>query len=212
MINSARSTSQKKAERAGGHKVKNRIEEVYRKAAKLFREQGYLRTTMNDIARELKIQKGSLYYYIKDKESLLFEILDRTTDILLNSVEHLPIDQLSSQEKLDYLIHVHFTNVLNNKNELPLLIYETNNLQPKQQNSILKKRKDYEEVFLEIIREGSADKTFLGHIQHFVAFFLLGGVFWFFQWFSPEEMDAQQVSENSFRMMFLNRLLTKRTL
>ena len=198
MINSVGNGSPDTVGRKGGQKGKTRMEEVYRKAAKLFREQGYLRTTMNDIARELKIQKGSLYYYIKDKDTLLFEILDRTTDVLLNSVKDLPIDHLPSQEKLDHLIHVHFTNVMNYKNEVPLLIYASNTLQPRQKDTILKKRKDYEEVFLEVIREGIADQTFLGHNQHVVAFFILGGVFWFSQWFSPEEMNAQQVSEKQF--------------
>lgn len=212
MINSADKSFQESLGNKGGHKGKTRMEEVYHKAARLFMEQGYLRTTMNDIAHDLKIQKGSLYYYIKDKETLLFEILDRTTDDLLTSVEHLPIDNLPTREKLDHLIHVHFDNVMSHRNELPLLIYESKNLRQKQQDIVLKKRKNYEEVFLEVIREGIADNTFLSHNQHVVAFFILGGVFWFFQWFTPEEMDAQQVTENSFRLLFFNGLLTERML
>jgi len=112
----------------GSSKTKTRTEEVYRKAAKLFRESGYVRTTMNDIAQALEIQKGSLYYYVKDKQSLLFVILDRITDTLLDTVKDFPLDNLSSQEKLTRLMHQHVLNVLEYHNEVPLLIYEAKHL------------------------------------------------------------------------------------
>jgi AcrR family transcriptional regulator len=188
------------------------MEEVYQKATKLFREKGYLRTTMNDIAQELDIKKGSLYYYIKDKETLLFEILDRITDILANSGASVSLDHLSTQEKLDRLIHEHFMNVKKYKNEIPLLVYEVKNLRPDQRDIIIKKRREYEEAFLKVIREGIADGTFLDHNHHVVAFFILGGAFWFSQWFSGEEVNGRQVNEDSFVRLFLNGLLTRRTL
>ncbi len=206
------SQERKKTDAKASPKGKTRMEEVYNKAAKLFRDKGYLRTSMNDLARELKIQKGSLYYYIEDKETLLFEILDRTTDALLAGISNLQLNHLSSQEKLDRLIHEHFSTVLRHKNELPLLIYEVKNLKPKKRGIIIKKRKEYEEVFLEVIREGIGDGTFLDHNHHIVAFFILGGVFWFSQWFSPEEMALQDVTENSFLKLFFNGLLSRRVL
>jgi len=195
----------------GSAKGKTRMEEVYRKAARLFREKGYLRTSMNDIARDLNIQKGSLYYYIDDKETLLFEILERITESLIRGVRSLDLDHLTSREKLDSLIHEHFSNVLQHQDELPLLIYEVKNLRSKNRDKIITKRKEYEEVFLEVIREGIADGTFLGHNQHVVAFFILGGVFWFSQWFTPEDMEAQNVTESSFLKLFFNGLLSERT-
>ena len=195
----------------GSSKTKTRTEEVYRKAAKLFRESGYVRTTMNDIAQALEIQKGSLYYYVKDKQSLLFVILDRITDTLLDTVKDFPLDNLSSQEKLTRLMHQHVLNVLEYRNEVPLLIYEAKHLPPKLLGVVLEKRRQYEDIFLKVIREGIADGTFLGHNQHVVAFFILGGVFWFFQWFSSEEMETQRVTEQSFLGLFLNGLLAQRT-
>ena len=67
------------------------MEEVYAKAAKLFKENGFLNTSVNQIAQELGIQKGSLYYYITDKETLLFDILNRTMDDMLELVGDLPL-------------------------------------------------------------------------------------------------------------------------
>jgi AcrR family transcriptional regulator len=42
---------------------------------KLFRRKGFTSTTMQDVADAIGILKGSLYYYFKSKEDLLFKIL-----------------------------------------------------------------------------------------------------------------------------------------
>lgn len=191
-------------------KNKTRMEEVYQKAAKLFSERGYVKTTMNDIAGELNIQKGSLYYYVTDKESLLYAILDRTVDALVTRVARVPLHGLSAQEKLSRLIHEHFTNVVTYRHEISLLVNATKSLQPKERQQIGAKREKYEEIFFHVIREGIADGTFIDHNLHQVAFFILGGIYWFNQWFTPEDMAAQNVTEESFRNMFFNGLLAKR--
>lgn len=44
--------------------------------AKIFAQRGYHATRMQDIADELDLQKGSLYYYFPSKEALLFSIIE----------------------------------------------------------------------------------------------------------------------------------------
>ena len=46
-------------------------------AAKIFREKGYKEATLEDIADEVGILKGSLYYYIDKKEDLLYAVVER---------------------------------------------------------------------------------------------------------------------------------------
>src|SRR4051794_38523212 len=59
-----------------------RDEEVLSAAARVFHAQGYAGTSVQDVADELGILKGSLYHYISSKEELLFRLLDGThTDV-----------------------------------------------------------------------------------------------------------------------------------
>ena len=51
-----------------------RRKELTRHAARLFAEQGYHRTSMEDLASAMGVQKGSLYAHIGSKEDLLYEI------------------------------------------------------------------------------------------------------------------------------------------
>ena len=72
-------TTDKTPRRAAGgasRARRKRDEEVVAAAAKVFYERGYSAATVQDIADELGILKGSLYHYIKTKEDLLFRIFE----------------------------------------------------------------------------------------------------------------------------------------
>ncbi|MCW0211923.1 MAG: TetR/AcrR family transcriptional regulator [Pseudonocardia sp.] len=54
----------------------DRWPEILERTAEIFAEKGYERTTVRDIAESLGMLSGSLYYYIKTKEDLLFALIE----------------------------------------------------------------------------------------------------------------------------------------
>lgn len=121
--------------------LKGRMDEVYAKAAILFRKKRYINASVNEIAKELGIQKGSLYYYIDDKETLL------------------------------------------------------------------SKRNQYEEIFLNIIRDGISRKVFRKEDEKILAYMILGSCNWLYQWFSPVGEKSPRQIADIFSRIFLNGLL-----
>jgi AcrR family transcriptional regulator len=185
------------------------MEEVYAKAAKLFKENGFPNTSVNQIAQELGIQKGSLYYYITDKETLLFDILNRTMDDMLELVGDLPSHDLSPDDKLKHVIQAHVVNAVKYLNEFSALLHDTKYLPPDQRKIILGKRKRYEEIFIQIIKEGISQKIFINYDKKMVAFMILGSCNWLYQWFSPKgSMSSNRIAE-IFSNVLLGGLLTK---
>ena len=66
--------------------LKNR-QRIVNAATKLIMEKGAKETSLSDIAREVGISKGTLYYYYPTKSELIFDITDRhvrqiTSDLL----------------------------------------------------------------------------------------------------------------------------------
>ncbi|WP_321331017.1 TetR/AcrR family transcriptional regulator [uncultured Bacteroides sp.] len=47
---------------------------------------GFEKTTMNEIASDLNISKGSLYYYFPDKESLYIAVIQKEHDVFIHLV------------------------------------------------------------------------------------------------------------------------------
>lgn len=189
--------------------LKGRMDEVYTKAAILFRENGYLNTTVNEIAKELGIQKASLYYYIKDKETLLFDILNRTMDQMLEQAADLPSLRLSPENKLDIAIHAHIENAVQYLNEFSVLLHDTKRLRPELRDIILSKRKQYEDIFRSIIREGIKKKVFKREDEKMLLYMILGSCNWLYQWFYPKGRKSPRQIANTFSKIFLEGLLQK---
>src|SRR6059058_6695240 len=61
---------------------------ILRAATALFCERGYHGTSVRTLARELRLETASLYYHFHSKQEILFAILDRTLDDLLDGLRH----------------------------------------------------------------------------------------------------------------------------
>ncbi|MGG0662932.1 TetR/AcrR family transcriptional regulator [Viridibacillus arvi] len=57
------------------------------KSATIFNKKGYMTTSMNDIIRETNIQKGGIYRHFKDKEQIMVESFQFSTDIMQNHLQ-----------------------------------------------------------------------------------------------------------------------------
>jgi TetR/AcrR family transcriptional regulator, cholesterol catabolism regulator len=64
-----------------------RWEEILEAAGKIFYEKGYEGTSLQDIASAVGMLKGSIYYYIKTKEDLLYELVTRAQLLFLTTLE-----------------------------------------------------------------------------------------------------------------------------
>ena len=84
---------------SGKEPPRERSEEVYSAALRLFTEKGYHATSMQDIAAAVGLYKGSLYHYIGGKEDLLVEVFERGMGALLADVERIADEFLECFDK-----------------------------------------------------------------------------------------------------------------
>lgn len=61
-----------------------RLQTILAAAGRLFAEEGYHKTGMERIADEAELSVGTLYFYFKNKEDLLIQLLDQTGHELRN--------------------------------------------------------------------------------------------------------------------------------
>jgi len=86
---------------------KRRRQEVIDVAARIFNEKGYEATSIQEIAEEVGILKGSLYYYIDTKEDLLFSVIKQAYDAALGVIEELEQREGSALELIEALLEEH---------------------------------------------------------------------------------------------------------
>ena len=96
------SQSTRKAEDIGATS-NNRLELIIEAAARMFDIKGYSATSTQDIANEVGLLKGSIYYYINSKEDLLFRIIEESHEGALRAiakVSHLDVGSLAKSYAL----------------------------------------------------------------------------------------------------------------
>jgi len=82
------------------------IEAVIDAAERLFRERGYDKTSMQDIANGAKISKGAIYHHFKSKMEILDAVQDRQIQRMKPMIETLfgENESLSAKEKIIVMI------------------------------------------------------------------------------------------------------------
>ncbi len=60
---------------------------ILTKAAELFSAQGYMRSSIADLADACRLSRGALYHYFDSKEAILFAILDAHVRAMIEHVE-----------------------------------------------------------------------------------------------------------------------------
>lgn len=71
-------------------------DEIIRKSLNVFREKGYHKTTMADLAAASGLLKGSMYHYFSGKEELMAEVLTRLRDHYVKNVFSIAYDNRMS--------------------------------------------------------------------------------------------------------------------
>jgi AcrR family transcriptional regulator len=163
-------------------------QEILRTAARLFQQQGYDATSMNDVAAALKLSKGGLYHHFQSKDEILFDLMDHAMDITQERVINPVRDIADPEERLRMLIRLHIEVVLSVRDrEITVMLHENHPLPPSLRRRINTRKKDYVHFVESLIAEVQRARQSKGTISpRAAAFALLGMINWIYQWYRPE--------------------------
>jgi TetR/AcrR family transcriptional regulator, cholesterol catabolism regulator len=181
-------------------------QEILRTAARLFQEQGYDATSMNDVAAALKLSKGGLYHHFQSKDEILFHIMSHAMDITEERVINAARRIEGPEERLRTLIRLHIEVVLSEEDrEITVMLHENHPLPPALRRKINGRKKDYVHFMENLIADvqrlrGSSSQV----TPRAAAFALLGMINWIYQWHKPDgtltgEALARQYTDIFFR-------------
>ncbi len=163
-------------------------QEILRAAARLFQQQGYDATSMNDVAAALKLSKGGLYHHFQSKDEILFDLMNHAMDITEERVIN-PVKAIADpEERLRTLIRRHIAVVLSERDrEITVMLHENHPLSPSLRKRINARKKDYVHFLENLISEVQRARGSKGTVTaRAAAFAVLGMLNWIYQWYSPE--------------------------
>lgn len=163
-------------------------QEILRAAARLFQQQGYDATSMNDVAAALKLSKGGLYHHFQSKDEILFHIMSHAMDITEERVINAARRVEGAEERLRTLIRLHIEVVLSEEDrEITVMLHENHPLPAAFRRKINARKKDYvhfvENLIGDVQRRRNSSSQVLPRAA---AFALLGMINWIYQWYKPD--------------------------
>ena len=170
-----------------GAPPRERAEEVYAAALRLFTEKGYHATSMQDIAAAVGLYKGSLYHYIGSKEDLLVQVFERAMGSLLNDIESIVSDtSLNATEQLRQLMHAHVCAVAANREALTVYLHDFRALAGEALVRVRQQRERYRALVEQVIRRGVEGGELRTPDIGIDTLAVLGMCNWVVQWYRPD--------------------------
>lgn len=172
---------------------RDRWREVVEGAMRVFSRKGYRNASVQDVADEVGLLKGSLYYYINTKEDLLFSVFELAHAGGVEIVEEVQALDAPPLTKLHAYLERFVRYYLLNPEQARLYFREAKSLNEAHYEEVLTQRRMYDDFVTGLIREAQARGDVSGEWQpKYCAYFILGAINGLTDWYDPEGSDPPE--------------------
>jgi len=178
--------------------------EILEAASRVFRARGLHAAGMRDIAAELGMAVGNLYYYFRDKEDLLAFVQESALARLLDMAAKVRELDLPADHRLRLVLEEHVVGLNDPEEGTPgsLAHLEVEALGEERRAGVLARRDEYEQIVRSLIEEGMDQGMFRRADPKVASLALLGSVNWTVKWFRPEGgKSAREIGRQIAEMM-----------
>ncbi len=183
---------------------------VIRAAARAFNEKGYHNTSLDDIAAALEVTKPTVYYYVSNKEQLLFECFLAGVEQIRAAFREAKQLNVSARERLNAVLR-HYAQAVASEFGWCMVRTEDLDLSPSMSAHIKALKSEVDQGIRRLLREGMQDGSIHPCDPKMTAFALAGALNWIAHWFRENQsMTGVQIAD-AFVLIFENGLLPRQT-
>ncbi|MEQ8349059.1 MAG: TetR/AcrR family transcriptional regulator [Sneathiellaceae bacterium] len=191
-------------EREELHARKRRL--ILEAAARAFAEGGYHQTSIDRIAKKLQVTKPTIYYYVKNKDELLFQIAQTVLNDLDEELAAIEIGNFPALDQLKIFFRV-YAKLINSDFGYCMAFVSDSVLQPVSRAKLRRYKKEFELRVRKIIEEGRQDGTLQVADPRMFTFAIFGAFNWMPQWYArPGAQTVDEIVE-SFLDIFCGNLM-----
>jgi AcrR family transcriptional regulator len=185
----------------------SRKDQIIETAVKLFYDRCFDAISVNDIASTVGITKAGIYHFIKNKEYLLYQIINYGLDLLESEVMKPAKSIKDPEERIRFIFANHLRIITGEHKEYQVAIHERNTLSPEYQNKIILRKRKYLDFVIDTLTELKEEKQTRDIDVTSAAFALLGMINWFYQWYKAEGRLSEQKLIDDMVNLFFNGFL-----
>jgi TetR/AcrR family transcriptional regulator, cholesterol catabolism regulator len=181
------------------------IDHILRSAAAVFAEKSFGLASIRDIAARARISFPRIYYYLRNKEELLYLISRRAFEQLVALAEERMSATDDPEERLRLFIRSHLEYHMANLAEMKVLVREADSLTGRYAADITRLKREYSRICRRLLEAYAAhrNKTLDREQARVLTSLLFGAMNWFYTWYDPARDYEQRsrIMDECFRMV-----------
>ncbi|MFV0534959.1 MAG: TetR/AcrR family transcriptional regulator [Cumulibacter sp.] len=133
---------------------------ILNEAAKLFARQGFHGTSVSEIGKAAGVQSGALYYHIKSKDELLWQILISYIEDMLESTVKTVAEHDAPEERVRAMVHNHITQIIRYRRHVTIELRDRAALSKPHKEQLQAARDEVQRLWQQAIDDGAAAGVF----------------------------------------------------
>ena len=155
-------------------------------ARRLFREEGYRGTSLEQVAAELGVTRAAIYHWVPNKETLLCDIHDAAMDLLVEGFQEVERRELPPVEKLTAAFRNHVLIVADNLDTIAVFFQDEASLPQDKTRRIAERKRSYDHQLRDLVVAAQEAGSLRRDVDARVAVeSLLGMCNWLYHWYEP---------------------------
>ncbi len=164
---------------------------MIRAAAHAFNHKGYHNTSLDDIAAALQVTKPTVYYYVTNKEQLLFECFVAGVEQIRAGFREAKSHALPARERLTAVLR-NYAQAMASEFGWCMVRVEDQDLSPAMSSHVKAMKSEIDQGIRRLIREGVQDGSIHPCDPKMTAFALAGSLNWIAHWYRGKPVDDRR--------------------
>jgi AcrR family transcriptional regulator len=183
--------------------VANRRDDIVSAAIDLFYEYGYQKASIRDICRRVGITQAALYYHFRNKEELLYTIIDKFSNELFFLLKSCFAEKKDPVEKLRNAILQHILSIKHSREGAKIIIEDKRFLSGELKTFVKEKEKAVFYLYKNYLNELQGMRKIRTCDLNVATFGILGMINWLYHWYRPQKgLPLEQLAEQIISILF----------
>lgn len=166
---------------------------ILKAAAACFNRKGYSGTSLKDVSRHLDLTDAALYYYVRNKEELVYQCYLRAADLGREALQRAVQDGSTGLEQAALYIRYHIEVMVGEDGPVAIMS-EIPSLKRDHQDEILAISRRHSTGFENILRRGIADGSIADCDVRMTGNAIMGSINWIPKWFHGSSTIGEEIS------------------
>jgi AcrR family transcriptional regulator len=173
-------------------------------AARVFAQQGYDGTSMRDLAKASEMSLAGMYYYVRGKEDLLFQIQKACFDEVTRGAHEALGGVHGPDARLAAFVRHHVGFFASHMPEMKVLAHEAESLSGAPLEEIRRMKRHYVDLLVGLLAALDGAGPELRARRHVAAYTLFGMMNWIYTWYDPAGPVGVTELADIITQLFLN--------